>query len=183
MPGFVQSYDHTDQTATIQPAVTQADGSRIPPITKVPILFPGSSAWAVTWSLAVGDEVWLFFAERDIDEWLEYGGYRAPGTERIFDWSDAVAWPSPVSRPNVITQASATDLVISARSSKNYIQLKSDGEVVVDGTTIYLGEGATEYVAMADLVLKELQEISIHLAALGRSYTPGSVAATIVKAE
>jgi len=193
MPGIVQSYDVVTQTASVQPALTEHDGTKVPPITNVPVLFPGSASHTITWPLSPGDEVWLFFAERSIDAWLDLGGYRPPDNPRLFDWSDAVCYPAPLTKGNPITQASTENMVIASRSGSETVELRQ-GKVYVDATTIQLGSGATDFVALAAKVLTELQHIATqynshtHSGAVGIPalfpITPATdVTATKVKAE
>lgn len=67
MPGKVLSYDHTTQTADIEPQL-RSDGAELQPIPSVPIVWP----LAYT-DLAAGDTVLLIFCEADIGLWRQQG--------------------------------------------------------------------------------------------------------------
>jgi len=115
--GSVVSYDHTTQKVSVQPVIRgsrdQAEGFRYPAISNVPVTFPACGAFSITWPIKAGDFVWLNFADRSIDEWLELGGTDVePRSKRRFNVTDAVALPGgrPFSKPLVL--ASGTDLVI-----------------------------------------------------------------------
>jgi hypothetical protein len=72
------------------------DGENIqfPEIPNVPICYPVSGTFEITFPLEVGDSVFLSFSERSLDEWKSNNStdYR-PAAKRKFDLSDAVAIP------------------------------------------------------------------------------------------
>lgn len=115
--GHVLDYDFTTQKVRVQPVIRgsrdQADGFRYPPISNVPVTFPACGAFSITWPIKAGDFVWLNFADRSIDEWLEVGGTDVePRSKRRFNVTDAVALPGgrPFNKPLVL--ASDEELVI-----------------------------------------------------------------------
>lgn len=193
MPGRVLRYDASTQLADIQITVQfsrrGADGERIPytpaPLPNVPILWGTGGDYSDTWPLEPGDEVWVLFAERSIDEWLVTGhDVVTPSSVRRFSLSDAVALPVKSSRRTVLP----ADAVADAR--------------VIRAPEIRLGSAsATAPVALAPSVASELGGIAATLAALEAwattvgaelptpvpytpvPYSPGEVAATRVKAE
>lgn len=99
--GIVISYDRVKQSATIQPVIESAfyDGEALvqylpEPIANVPVQFPGSNTFAITWELKAGDPVTLVFAERSLDEWKSTGKRdNKPQDFRRFDITDAQALP------------------------------------------------------------------------------------------
>ncbi|RAL23047.1 hypothetical protein DL240_09175 [Lujinxingia litoralis] len=105
LPGVIESYDATTQTAEVRIPIrfSRRDpdtGERVPyeppPLPNVPIAWPagGGGAYSDTWPLQRGDEVWLSFAERSVDEWLlTEGELVTPADVRRFSLSDAVATP------------------------------------------------------------------------------------------
>lgn len=101
LPGRVQSFDSTKQSADIEPLVHDTweaeDGSNqtgpLPVIPSVPVCFPGSGGWRVTFPVAKGDTGLLIFCSRSIDRWLSEGGSVDPRDERTHDLSDAVFVP------------------------------------------------------------------------------------------
>jgi len=183
MPGIVQSYNSSEQSCDVQPALTEPDGTQYPVITRVPVVFPQGAGFAITWPLSEGDSVWLSFAERDIERWLNQGGNQSSNSPRVFDMSDAVAFPgmSPYSAP--LSDAGVDHMVIS----------------IPGGKELRLGQGATDFVALAADVLTELQSIKTDFDLHTHSgvttgpgvsgvpsvplTAPSSVAATKVKAE
>ena len=105
LPGIVVSYDKTKQRADIQPAIADAltdeDGSRKtladPILTDVPIAFPGSGGYGMTWPIAKGDTVLIVWCSRSIARWKPRGSGdgRAidPGDDRKHAFPDAIAYP------------------------------------------------------------------------------------------
>ncbi|MFU8802629.1 MAG: Gp138 family membrane-puncturing spike protein [Bradymonadaceae bacterium] len=192
LPGIVQAYDQATQRATVQLSVqfSRRDpdtGERIPytpaPLPNVPILWPSGGDYSDTWPLVRGDEVWVLFAERSVDEWLVSDGGRVvtPASVRRFNLSDAVALPVRSAH------ALPSSAVANAR--------------VIRGGDIRLGSaGATDLVALASKVEAEIDALWTALAAHVHSGgvltgaltgpatptitpTPSSVGATKVKAE
>lgn len=101
LPGRVQSFDPSKQSADIEPLVHDTwegeDGTNqtgpLPVIPSVPVCFPGSGGWRVTFPVAKGDTGLLVFCSRSIDRWLSEGGSVDPQDDRTHDLSDAVFVP------------------------------------------------------------------------------------------
>ena len=102
LPASVQSYDPTTQRADVQPLIQ--DGyydstntrivERLPVITDVPIVFPGSGGFRVTFPVAAGDVVLLVFSSSSLDRWLASSGAEVdPVDDRRHHISDAIAIP------------------------------------------------------------------------------------------
>ena len=124
IPASVVSYDPTLQTVTVKPTVSGRyqdpdTGSLIPfplpTIAGVPVAFPSSSGFAITWPLAPGDTVYLVCADRSMDEWKTLGTPETvPQDTRRFDLTDAVAIPGlrPFTRPIPATGWSPAAMVL-----------------------------------------------------------------------
>ena len=144
----------------------------LPQLPDVPVLYPGSSDVTIYWPLAAGDEVMVYFASRDTDNALETGEAASePNTVRRHHLMDAYAVPTPWSRPGATAQAGARDAAL----------------VLEHPTTIKLGAGATDYVALAGKIVTYMETLRLWLDA---NVTPGSplpglvdFAATKVKGE
>jgi hypothetical protein len=99
LPGRIDSYDATKQTATVVPELTlrapAQDGSEgainPPKLVDVPVVFPGANGFRITFPVAAGDRVMLMFAQRSLDEWKTTAGLQDPADERHHSLSDAVA--------------------------------------------------------------------------------------------
>lgn len=191
IPATVVAYDPARQAVTAKPAISgryqdPETGALIPfplpTIANVPVAFPSSAGFAITWPLAPGDTVYLVIADSSLDEWKSTGlPESVPQDVRRFDLTDAVAIPGlrPFARPIPATGWSPTGLVI-------------------EGLDIRLGSSAAaDFVALASLVSAQLQAIRaafnqhVHTSAAPSSPTTtpvtplpalGPVAATRVKA-
>ena len=101
LPARVDAYDETKRRVTVTPLIlegyTDAEGQRraeqIPPITNVPVIFPGSGKTRLRWPIAVGDTVLLLFASTSLDRWLVRGGTVDPADDRRHDLNDCIAMP------------------------------------------------------------------------------------------
>lgn len=130
MPGRVERYDRTTQTADVQPLVKRAVADEagveslesLPVVPSVPVVFPGAGDYAITFPIARGDTVLLVVASASLDRWLARGGEVDPDDERTHALSDAVAIPGLRARP---------DALGSVPSSALHVR----------GGKIYLGEG------------------------------------------
>jgi len=101
LPGRVQSFVESKQAADIEPLIHDTwegeDGTNqtgpLPVIPSVPVCFPGSGGWRVTFPVSKGDTGLLIFCGRSIDRWLSEGGSVDPQDDRAHDLSDAVFVP------------------------------------------------------------------------------------------
>jgi hypothetical protein len=128
LPGSVQLYDPTSQTANIQPLIKRrvkcADGTELletlPVLVKVPIVFPrggGTPGFFITFPIQPGDYVMLVFAERSLDVWLadptaDSTNPVDPGEFRKHDISDAVAIPGLYPFLSPLTDASPVNMAM-----------------------------------------------------------------------
>ena len=150
VPARVVSYDATAGRATVDPVITLTYGSvtvTSPHIEDVPVVWPGGSRGGMTAPLEAGDVVYLVPAGWDLDSWKADGGSGST-TGRRFDLSDCVAIPG-VERTGRDPDAVATD------------------GPVIQGSRVYLGGStATDWVALASLVLAQLQAIQASITSI-----------------
>ena len=93
LPGIVESYDASTQTASIRPALRSRVGQdvvQLPLLTDVPVFIPGSERG--NWTVEAGDSCLLIFADACIDGWFETGSAALPPSGRQHDLSDAFAF-------------------------------------------------------------------------------------------
>lgn len=97
LPGRVISFDFEKSKASIQPSLKKRllDGQifDLPIINNVPVIFPRSGSFSMTFPIKQGDYVLVLFSQRSLDLWLSVGGVVAPDDFRKFDLSDAIAIP------------------------------------------------------------------------------------------
>jgi hypothetical protein len=158
LPGKIQSYDATTQTADVEPMIKRfqegADGETIdeayPVIPNVPVVFPRAGGYKITFPVEPGDFCMLKFCESSIDVYQSGSGDRpaSPDVFQRFDLTDAVAilgwYPSGAS----LSQTDGDDLVMG-----------KDGGAVIhianDQVNLY-EKTAADFVALAQKVLDEL---------------------------
>lgn len=105
----------------------------------VPVQYPSSSQGGTVWPLVAGDRVELHVQDRSIERWLSQAGATgAPAARWTHALADAVAHPTEIHAPGAV-DPSAT---------------------VIDGAALVkVGAGASDFVALAALVLAELQKV------------------------
>lgn len=173
----VITYNAQTQAATVQPVARQryiADpntSERVPSIPNVPVCWPQGGGFAITFPLEAGDDVFLSFADRSIDEWKRNAsGDYTPALRRRFDLADAIAIPiSSPSQPLVI--ASATDLVIGV---DNQTGLK----IAIDKQNkISIGTPSVDLLALLDSLLAAIDTFTnaTSAAAIEPTLAPASV--------
>lgn len=173
IPATVIAYDAARQTVTVKPTVSgryQDPDTGIlipfplPQVANVPVAYPSSAGFSITWPLVPGDTVYLVVAEASLDEWKATGAAEnIPADVRRFDLTDAVAIPGlrPFVNPIPPTGWSPSALVIS-------------------GLDIRLGSAAAlDRVALSSLVAAELAKIvAVFNGHTHTSTAPGSPTAT-----
>lgn len=168
LPAVVVAYDPALQRATVQPTIrARVDDPTLgverptlappPPLPNLPVVWPSGAAgtWALTGPLSPGDPVTVVVQERSTDEWRHTGvtaPVGAPVDARRWDLTDAVVVPGG----RVFVPGPAGPLPATAYDP---------AAVVLSGATVKLGSSsATDAVALATLVLAELQKIQAAIA-------------------
>ena len=141
IPGIVTKVDLTACTCEVQPAiqgtVEDENGNKtlvnLPLLVDVPIFFASAGNFALTFPLAVGNEVIVVFAARCIDAWWQWGGVQRPMEARMHDLSDAFAFPARLSQPVKLTNISGTAAQLRTVDGTTYLELAADGKVKILG--------------------------------------------------
>jgi len=115
IPGIVDSYNGSNQTASIKPAIRSinitVDGSvqtiDLPVLILVPVWFPYSrgSGFSLTYPVQKGDDALIVFSQRGIDNWLLHGNVQDPVGDfspRALSMSDGIAFVGLVPNPAAI---------------------------------------------------------------------------------
>ncbi len=164
--GLVDTYDATAGRVSITPLVPVVVDAVVKPFPKlpsVPVEWPGSTTHSYKFPIAAGSIMVLQPLGHDHSKWLTQGAVGVPPVdERRFSLADLVAValsPSPVSSPpNPLSYDAAEAVLFGAHK-------------VGDNT-------ASDFVALASLVLAELQAIKTWANAHTHSYLPGPGAPT-----
>lgn len=151
MPCIVDSVDLVKMTLNcviaIQGRFQNPDGSITwvnignGPIQDVPIVFPSSGGFTITFPIIPGDEVLVVFASRCIDAWWQSGGIgNKPLEYRMHDLSDGFAIPGPKSQPNVISGVSTTDMQIRNNTGTTFLSIGADGKIGFQNAIVSLNK-------------------------------------------
>jgi hypothetical protein len=137
LPGIVSAVDLAKQTVSVQPAiqgqVAAADGSlkfvNLPLLVDVPITWPRAGGFALTFPIAIGDEVLVIFSSRCIDAWWQSGGVQPPAEHRMHDLSDGYAILAPTSQPKKLSGVSATNVQLRDAAGTTFVEIAPGGIV------------------------------------------------------
>lgn len=165
LPGLVVSFDPVKKTAVVEVAVH--DGDPMPPLSDVPVKFPGGGGYRLVWMLNPGDEVTLIFYGLDPSRFRASGEVSAANIRRRHGLY-------PVAFPG-----SESELLVAYEGSTEGFHFgKGDGtvEIVIGDSQIKLGSvGATHGVAKGDVndanttAIKTWLATHVHPTAVGPS--------------
>jgi hypothetical protein len=79
LPATVKSYDVATQVASVE-LVIQLEGQTVPPLSDVPVVWPGGAAGFLHVPLAAGDPVLVVFSEEDFSKYWDTGSISAPAS-------------------------------------------------------------------------------------------------------
>ena len=135
MPGIVESFDATKQTAVVRPVVQRffrGQGFKpLPHLFDVPVVFPRGGGFVLTFPVKQGDECILHFAERAIDNWHATGKVSEPSEFRTHDLSDACAVVGVSSLPNVVQNFNTAAVELRSLDGKSVVSIDNDANIKV----------------------------------------------------
>jgi hypothetical protein len=133
MPGIVESFDATKQTAVVRPVVQRffrGQGFKaLPQLFDVPVVFPRGGGFVLTFPVKQGDECILHFSERAIDNWHSTGKVSEPSEFRTHDLSDACAQVGVSSLPNVVQNFNTSAVELRSLDGKSVMSIDNDGNI------------------------------------------------------
>lgn len=149
VPARIVSYDAAKQTATVQPELLAVMNTEVGiqpqlpiELVEIPVAWPRTSAGYLTLPLAKDDTGLLIVSDRSIDKWTTKGVAADPGFNHTHNLIDGVFYPGLHAETDPITPAtSATATVLEG------------------ATEVHLGQGATDFVALATKVEAQLKLI------------------------
>lgn len=182
LPAKVVSFDPSTQSCSVQPLLVRVTrdengtliSMRIPVLTNVPIVYPTFGTWSITGPLAVDDIVFLAFAERSLDNWLdaEKGLEVIPRPSHKHDLSDAIAIPGMRQRGSAIPNISTENLRIANEAGTVLIELSETGaRVKGPGVKIDAGGTADQHIPCGERLIAAIQAITV-VSPLGPTSTP-----------
>jgi Phage protein Gp138 N-terminal domain len=142
LPAQVVAYDATKQTVDVQPCLGKTIfeeeremNETLPVIPAVPLMFPGSGSYRLTFPIAVNDYVLLVFADRSTDEFYANGGAQIPADVRMHDLSDGFAIPGVIVTPTQLSSVSTSVMVLGKNGhSASPAARQNDATIVNSGT-------------------------------------------------
>ncbi len=154
LPGRVESYDSTKQVADIKPmlqAVVRGvdDAREVDAHPVVPVAFPRSGNFYLSFPLVKGDTGLLVFCEADLSPWRATGEDSDPLDEGKHTLAGAVFFPGLHTEEGALTTPPAHPVLG---------RLAGGVEVHFD-STLQLGAAGGQFVALANLVLDRLNSI------------------------
>jgi hypothetical protein len=158
IPGTVQGYDASTQTATIELGVKRAlDGEEdgqivfetLPVLQNVRVMFPRTKKYMMTFPLEAGDEGDVHFSEAPDGQWRAVEGVAFPDTVSRFDLSGAKFYPTGSRDADVISDTITdgarfgviggaqilikTDDTMKLDNGSGTIEIKPSGQVDING--------------------------------------------------
>lgn len=164
IPARVESYNASKQTVDVVPQLNRSrpDGQGnyvtepLPKLSDVPVAFPRCKTFALTFPLAAGDYVLLVICERNIGAWRATGNQGDPGDIGMHTLDGAVAIPGLYPDSSAAQSADPNNMVLGNDTN-------GAAQIVIKTSEILAGSSATNFVAMADKVLSELNSIATAL--------------------
>ncbi|ARF50948.1 Gp138 family membrane-puncturing spike protein [Pantoea stewartii] len=140
MPAIVTAFDDKNQTVTLQAAIAGTDengGAMTPPVlADVPVKFPRGGGFAFTFPVNPGDEGWVLFADRCIDDWFTTGLVSQAAEHRQHDWSDGGFLPGFSSLARAIGSFRNDAIVMCQLDGPGYVAIDTGGNVDINGTKL-----------------------------------------------
>lgn len=153
--GRVLKYYPADMTADVEVCVARPltdanDGVVFEPLAtlpKVPVQFPRTKKYSIVFPLEFGDTVLLVFAETSLAEWRTGARIGEPADTRRHSAGYAVAIPGvfPDLEPALNASVTPGAMVLGSETSPT-------SKVEITATGIFLGHGASDFVALSSKV-------------------------------
>jgi len=155
MPGIIQSFNSTTQTATVQLSVQELVNIQgvqswvnIPMLHDVPIVFPRASGYSITFPVAAGNECLVIFADVCTDAHFQSGGTNnIQMCKRRHSLSDGYAIITGTSQPNSLStianglQLQKDDGSATINIQANTITINANTSVNVNASTVNVNAG------------------------------------------
>ena len=142
LPGIIDTFDATKQTATVRPAIQIQqrlyDGSTrwvtMPLLLDCPVQFPSGGGFSMTFPIKPGDECLVVFADRCIDAWWQSGaanGAQPQAELRMHDLSDGFVIAGFRSQPRKLANYSTTDAELRTDDGQAHVRIAANYDVKV----------------------------------------------------
>jgi len=145
----IESYDSSNNTAKIIPQhITPDTREQFAPLIDIPVGFFSIGGFSVKVQPKKGDMVLVLFCDYDTENIL-LNGTIDQKTDRVHSLEDAIILPLSI---NLFNKSNNTtqDLTIAKDGTNTYIKILQNGDITLNAPHIYVGEGATTPVQLAD---------------------------------
>jgi len=157
LPAKVIKYDHTKQSADVQPVLYSKDYDEnlveMPVLYGLPVIYQRTQNSFLHMPLAEDDYCTLFFTDKSLDKWLTSGGKVDPDDVRSHDLSDAVVYPGLYPFSNSFNPPNAKDVALNCGNTT--IFARQNGHFSVQNQT-------NELVRVLDDLVRILREAVVY---------------------
>lgn len=157
--GTIQSFDSTDQTATVSINYLKYTEGESPKsyalLLKCPVFFLSGSSCHLTFPITAGDTCIVLFCDREIDTWLNTGGTAVPSSMRMHDMNDAIALVGIRSLANKLTDYYT--LGPELRIGTSHIRIDNIGNIDITGTKVSIKNASYDLKTGLDTLLNALK--------------------------
>lgn len=149
LPGVIQSWDSSTQTAEILISVKekiQLDGEQewvnLPLLVDVPLALPRAGGHLLAIAINPGDECWVWFADMCYDaSWQSGGDNNVQVDRRRHDLSDAFFMPTTFSQPKRIPNYPTSGIELRSDNGSSVVSVDG-GSVTVSGGSVSITGGS-----------------------------------------
>ncbi len=128
----------SENTVSVQPALNNSDGTTLPILQDIPVMWPSGGGSLITFPVAVGDDVLIIFSMRSIVEFqLSDEGTVDPFDSRLHNISDGYCLVG-LFRDQNNPSPNPTDFEIKYKDSEITIKENGDVEVTTENATLTL---------------------------------------------
>jgi hypothetical protein len=136
-PGIIVSFNETEMTAEVQPAIqakfrapngVETDVT-LPLLLDCPVVFPGGGGCTLTFPIKKDDECLVVFGARCIDNWWASGGIQPQAELRMHDLSDGFVLAGVRSQPRRF-DVSTTTAQLRSDSGQTFAEIDPAGEIL-----------------------------------------------------
>lgn len=164
--GKIEKFDATTMKAEVAPLVQKknADGSTedVSLLIEVPVSFLKAGPFLIRPPYKPGDVVLVIFADSDIENVLYSGGKGRPVRDEKHSLDNAMVVGGIMPFTVTLPGEHADDLIIAKDDFSTKIVVKDNGEIIIQGGKVYLGnETAIEGVPLGD-TLKQWLDSHTH---------------------
>ena len=152
--GEIVSFDSTTQTAEVKIKMSfllNGEIKEYPILLDCPCIVLSGGQGTLTLPITAGDSCLVLFNDCDMDNWYASGQTMTPRTDRLHDFSDAIALVGLRNKQNQLSGYLAQGTELKYGSST--IKLENGKVTVTNGTSTVTMEGANVTVQAANIAL------------------------------